>query len=408
MKKKNDTIQNCFQLLKGVLHDAFQTDVLLFEPPYGDLNQIDRGMRAMIWPEHNPNVNQLWGASSVLTYKYYVVKSNLGFYNLIALVKIGEEPTFITVGPFRDEDISPHYFSSIIKKTNLASSVIRSMKQYYESIPLVPLEPIINVTKRIIAAYIPAYVNVTEKFVRYSEFENKIFVNQELLRNYSRDISEQYQEKLVAFTEELKTGSLDAAQTALKNFLHVVQSNSLKNEYIYEKFLHVFNSYCHRALLETTVHPSYILMLANQISNKISSLTSKTKLMYMPYDICHKYCLLVKNYANPGYSKITRDVMTYIRMHFDEDLSLSYLANYFQKNASTLSNTFSKDTGMSVTKFIHQIRINEAIRYFNSTSMSVSEVAIAVGFHDFTYFSRLFHKQIGCSPRVYKRKREAK
>ncbi|MBQ5754657.1 MAG: helix-turn-helix domain-containing protein, partial [Oscillospiraceae bacterium] len=33
--------------------------------------------------------------------------------------------------------------------------------------------------------------------------------------------------------------------------------------------------------------------------------------------------------------------------------------------------------------------------------MSVSDVAVAVGFQDFAYFSRLFKKQIGCSPREY-------
>ena len=53
----------------------------------------------------------------------------------------------------------------------------------------------------------------------------------------------------------------------------------------------------------------------------------------MANDICRKYCLLVKNFANPKYSKLTRDVIDYIRLHLEEELSLKYLADVFEKNA---------------------------------------------------------------------------
>ena len=86
-------------------------------------------------------------------------------------------------------------------------------------------------------------------------------------------------------------------------------------------------------------------------------------------------------------------------------MSLKYLADVFEKNASVLSGTFSKDTGRSLTKYIQQVRMQEAIRLFNTTSLSVSEVAVAVGYQDFSYFSKIFSKEIGCSPREYKQKK---
>ena len=127
-----------------------------------------------------------------------------------------------------------------------------------------------------------------------------------------------------------------------------------------------------------------------------------TKLEQMTNEICHKYCLLVKNYANPDSSRLTKDVITYIQLHLDEELSLSHLATHFKKNASVLSNTFSKETGQTLTKFIHQTRIQEAIRLFNTTNLSVSEVALTVGYPDFSYFSKVFSKTVGCSPREYR------
>ena len=102
-----------------------------------------------------------------------------------------------------------------------------------------------------------------------------------------------------------------------------------------------------------------------------------------------------------NYSKTIRMVVNYIHLHLDEDLSLSVLASHFDKNATTLSSAFTKEVGMNVTNFIHRTRIEKALHLFNTTKMSVSDVALAVGFQDFAYFSRLFKKQIGCSPREY-------
>ena len=156
------------------------------------------------------------------------------------------------------------------------------------------------------------------------------------------------------------------------------------------------------ALLETSIHPTYILKLAASVGTRIENTTSLAKLEQMPNDICHKYCLLVKNYANPEYSKLTRDIAAYIQMHLAEELSLNQLALTFGKNSSFLSKTFSTETGLPLTKFIQQTRIQEAIRLFNTTNMPVSEIALAVGYQDFSYFSKVFSKIVGISPREYK------
>jgi len=84
-------------------------------------------------------------------------------------------------------------------------------------------------------------------------------------------------------------------------------------------------------------------------------------------------------------------------------LSLNLLADHFDKNPSVLSNAFSKDMGISLTSYIQQTRIQAAVRLFNTTDMTVSEVATAVGYQDFSYFSKLFTKHVGCSPRVYRK-----
>lgn len=402
MGKNISTAKNCFQLLQKVLLDAFQTDAFYFTPPYENLTQIDRGIRTLVWEHYEKRDVRFWSEGKAPAYRLCIIKSNLGFYNLIAFMNTHADPDFISVGPFRDEEISPYYFSQIVRDTNLSTNTLTSMKYFYESLPLVSLSAITNVTRHILSSFFPEFKNISAELLSYSEQTHQLSVNQDLLYEYTEEHSEKYKQCCFSFLSALQKGILEDAQTALKEFLQTANMTTVHNMLAYKKNLHMLNHYCHMALLRTTVHPAHILRLSGNLSSKIDGISSQTKLAYVPYDICHKYCLLVKNYANPEYSKLTRDVMDYIQLHLDEELSLSLLADFFQKNASALSRAFKQDTGISLTNYIHQRRIEESIRYFNTTDMSVSEVAVAVGIPDFAYFSKLFHKQIGCSPREYR------
>jgi len=166
--------------------------------------------------------------------------------------------------------------------------------------------------------------------------------------------------------------------------------------------LHMLNDYCHMGLMSTNIHPTYILKQALSFRSKIDGTNSRAKLEQLPNEMCRKYCLLVRNYNNQEYSRLVRDVINYIQLHLEEELSLNILAEHFGKNASVLSNAFSKETGQSLTRYIQQSRIAEAVKLFNTTELTVSEVALSVGYQDFSYFSKLFSKHVGCSPKEYK------
>ena len=104
-----------------------------------------------------------------------------------------------------------------------------------------------------------------------------------------------------------------------------------------------------------------------------------------------------------NYSYLIRSVVNYINQHLSSELSLATLASEFGKNASYLSSEFKKEVGDTLTTYINKHRILASLRYFNTTDMSVAEVSNAVGYTDMGYFSRLFRKYVGQSPREYKK-----
>ena len=404
MGNNTHRLTDSFALLQNVLQSAFRIPSILFTPPYTDIKKIDLGLRAMVWTNYGEEQQNLSFGENFEGYRLLIVKSNLGFYNVLALLEGKEQPDFIAIGPFRDEELSANYFTQILKDSHISPNEIQPLKYIYEQMPYAHPDSVTAVVKHVLSVHYPAFSEVVPELIQYAEQKRDIDINKELLDAYTVEHAADYRNSLFEFLTIIKTGDSPRAQQALQIFLQnarFVHDNSMRE---YRWFLHSLNNYCHMELLTMDIHPYHIIRQLTSTRTKIDSLTTMAKLEQMPNEICHKYCLLVKNYANPNYSKQTKDIIDYIRLHLEEELSLNYLADYFHKNASALSHSFSKETGISLTKYIQQERIREALRLFNTTDFSVSDVAIMVGYQDFSYFSKLFSGQVGMSPREYKKR----
>lgn len=403
------TIHKCFQLLQDVLLDAFHVSAFYLTPPYTDFDKIDSGIRAAVWSDYKTEESGKPFISASQTHRILSVKSNLGFYNVILLLHTDTnaqiQKDFISIGPFRDNELSADYFARILREARISPTDIQRIRSIYETMPYAQLDSIINVTKHIVGLFIPEFKVLEPKLVQYSEQKRAVEIQTEILEKNTIESSARYQELLFHFLEDLKTGDNVKAKKSLQLFLHETKLLGNRNLRDYKITLQLLNDYCHIALLQTSIHPYHVLKQAGSTRVKIEDMTSLARLEQMPNEICHKYCLLVKNYANPDYSRLTKEIITYIQLHLEDDLSLNELATHFQKNPSVLSNSFSKETGQTLTNFVHQTRIQEALRLFHSTDMSVSQVATAVGYQDFSYFSKVFSKIVGVSPREYRKGR---
>lgn len=399
--ENSNTTQSCFQLLQKVMDEGFRINVLYYTPPYQDLSKIDLEMRKRMWSEFIHHQEDLLPEKKHPERRFFVIQSNLGFSHIIIYLNYERQPDFFAIGPFRCENFSISMFSQLLKDNNLPITSNNIIQKYYEQLPYVALLPIVNICKEIVTAFFPEFQEITPIYADFAEQIHKIQVNNQLLEDLSVDYAENYQKHLFRLCEFVSKGDTRHAMESLKQFQELSNFFHSSNINDWKKNLYLLNNYCQATLLGTIVHPVYTLKLYSSFRHKIETAATRDQLLMLPNTICHKYCLLVKNYAFPEYSQTVRDVINFIHLHLDEDLTLSVIAHHFRKNATSLSSSFSKEVGMNITNYIHKIRIHEAIRYFNSTKMSISEVALMVGFQDFAYFSRIFHKHVGCSPRDY-------
>ena len=93
----------------------------------------------------------------------------------------------------------------------------------------------------------------------------------------------------------------------------------------------------------------------------------------------------------------------YIQEHYSEEFTVNELAHRFSINPTYYSNLFSKETGVTISKFITKTRINSACKLLEETSISVTDISLNAGYQDLQYFYRVFKKEKKITPTEYRK-----
>ncbi len=158
--------------------------------------------------------------------------------------------------------------------------------------------------------------------------------------------------------------------------------------------------YC-RTVIKGGVHPVYADSLAKKYIILIEKAYSNADLAPLNRKMLISYCDSVKKLAIKGYSPIITKAIEYIRLNLIEPLSLQDIAEYLHINASYLSTYFKKETGLTITAFIQQERVEKSKYLMVQGEKSIIQIAQSVGYNDSNYFTRIFKKTTTMTPTEY-------
>lgn len=93
-----------------------------------------------------------------------------------------------------------------------------------------------------------------------------------------------------------------------------------------------------------------------------------------------------------------REILAYMDRHYQENIRLEQLAGLANVSSQHFCRRFKNLTGRRPMDYINELRMNKAVELLAESSLNISEIALAVGFDDSNYFSRLFRKYKQISP----------
>lgn len=139
------------------------------------------------------------------------------------------------------------------------------------------------------------------------------------------------------------------------------------------------------------------------MQHDLTSTISDFALSVLLMDLTHEFLQQSQQSisANRSLSSMV-DLQEHIRLHFNEDLSVSKLADLFGYNANYLSTVYKKATGNSLVHYINQTRVAAAKVLLLDTNASITAIAEQVGYNDSKYFIRVFRQFEGVTPLMYR------
>lgn len=106
-----------------------------------------------------------------------------------------------------------------------------------------------------------------------------------------------------------------------------------------------------------------------------------------------------------GHSSALRRVIAHIHTHYsNSELSLDDLAKVAGFSRWHFTRIFTRHTQMSPARYINQVRIENAQHLLATTTMTVADIATAVGRDSVGTFGTWFRQMVGCSPTEYRQR----
>jgi signal transduction histidine kinase/DNA-binding LacI/PurR family transcriptional regulator/CheY-like chemotaxis protein len=102
--------------------------------------------------------------------------------------------------------------------------------------------------------------------------------------------------------------------------------------------------------------------------------------------------------------QLVRQAMVFIHEHFAEAISREAIANHIGISADYLTDCFRQELSITPVTYIRRYRIRQACELLRSTDQSITQIALSVGFSDSAHFTRTFMREVGLTPKAYRRK----
>ena len=329
-------------------------------------------------------------------------------YIYMKLPMLGEKNIFV-IGPYLSSPLSSQDILEIGERTGLSVAAQKPLREYYFSMPILtesdrlfvmidtfceriwetPSFAIVEVNKK----YAPsvALVSTSKHGEDFEEIEANIKV-MEMRYNFENELI-----RSVMLGQQHKEGVL--ASNLTDDMFERRVADPLRNA---KNYCIIMNTLLRKAAENGGVHPIFIDSTSSKFALRIELLSDTKACSAIMKEMFSSYCRLVYKHSVKHYSPIVQKTILIIDSNISAELSLNLLAKKLGISAGYLSTVFKKETEKNVSEYIKEKRIEHAMYLLSTTHLQIQTVALHCGIMDVQYFSKIFKKKTGKTPREYR------
>ena len=221
-----------------------------------------------------------------------------------------------------------------------------------------------------------------------------LIINKNMVHTLKSDLRNILYFKSVVFDLNILSGipgdlcQEDFIHLLLKNraeFVHVINPTAKDYEKILSIFLEIIQTY-------QSHEPFYYVKL-------------KGLLFLLFYELASASYILPSSKGESKSLSSIRTVLYYIDSHYQEELSVTELASMVHYSDYYFMKVFKQYTGKTLISYINHLRLEKAKHLLFHSELSITEIALEVGFHNTSYFIRKFQNENGVTPQKLRKNR---
>lgn len=155
------------------------------------------------------------------------------------------------------------------------------------------------------------------------------------------------------------------------------------------------------------------IQLFNEMYQNLNMGYNPENLEYISFCLMHflaslKYVSQYREIKKLKENDIIQKSILFMKDNLENKIILEDIAYFVGYSCSHLNTLFSQRTSFSPIEYFNQLKVQRACSYLQFSELKIKEIAFRLNYYDPFHFSKAFHKEMGITPKEYRRKYQDK
>ena len=328
---------------------------------------------------------------------------------LYLLLPEATEKTVLLIGPYFAEQLSQETLLELGEQNGLSPKMQKYVFEYFASIPVLSETSLLLLMLESFCEHIwhtssYAVIDIEmeprapvslihgkadsdrfdDNLVNMKVLEQRYDFENEMLQAVTKGQIHKEKQLLAAFSQDV---------------LEMRTTSPLRNS---KNYCIIMNTLLRKAAEQGGVHPVYLDRVSSEFAAKIEQMSLLSEFSSLMREMFVSYCRLVRKHSIKRYSPVVQKTVLLIDSDLSAPLTLSALAAAQGLSEGYLATVFKKETEKTVSEYVREKRMKHAAHLLTTTRLQIQTVALHCGIMDVQYFSKLFKKHTGKTPKEYR------
>ncbi|MCX8117718.1 MAG: helix-turn-helix domain-containing protein [Desulfobacterota bacterium] len=227
------------------------------------------------------------------------------------------------------------------------------------------------------------------------------------LKDFDRELtpgflSRRFYEREREIVTRIRLGDKAGAKEILYQLLAIVLIQYLENFELLKVSTLELLIILSRAAVEAGAKTEEMLGLRYGFVTELSRIRNQEELCLWIVKVLDKITDRIYQTRNARNYQRLKKAMQFIETHCNEPLTVERVAKEVFLSASRLSHIVKEELGMTLIDYLSKVRIEKAKSLLFNEELPIARIAQEVGFSDQSYFTKVFKKIVGCTPRAFR------